>query len=267
MTISMAIIGGTGVYDPNILANIRDESISTPYGDVTVKIGEYQGKAVAFMNRHGAGHSVPPHLVNYRANIAGLKKLGVKSILATAAVGSLNPQMKPGDFVFVDQFLDFTKNRQSTFFEGGKHGVVHVDLTEPYCPEMRKLMAEAAAELKLTYHQGGVYVTTEGPRFETPAEIKMFRLFGGDLVGMTSVPEVILAKEAEMCYATVCMVTNFAAGISPNHLTHQEVLDVMAKNSENLRKLAMTTIAKLSVDRECRCHNAVGGPIHELLKG
>lgn len=263
----MAIIGGTGVYDPNILENIRDESVSTPYGDITVKIGEYQGKAVAFLNRHGAGHSVPPHLVNYRANIAGLKKLGVKSIIATAAVGSLNPSMKPGDFVFVDQFLDFTKNRKSTFFEGGEHGVVHVDVTDPYCPELRKVMVEVASGLNLSYHKGGVYVTTEGPRYETPAEIKMFRLLGGDLVGMTSVPEVVLAREAEMCYATVCMVTNFAAGISEYPLTHKEVLDVMAQNSANLRKLAMGTIAKLSVDRTCRCHSAIEGRMDELLKG
>jgi 5'-methylthioadenosine phosphorylase len=267
MGVSMAIIGGTGVYDPNILTNIRDVEVSTSFGDTVVKVGEYQGREVAFMNRHGAGHSVPPHLVNYRCNIAALKKLGVKSILATAAVGSLNPDMKPGDFVFVDQFLDFTKSRAQTFFEGGEQGVVHVDVTNPYCPELRQLMEKSAVELGLSFHQGGVYVTTEGPRFETPAEIKMYRLFGGDLVGMTSVPEVVLAREAEMCYATVCMVTNFAAGISPNPLTHQEVLDIMAENAANLRKLAMNTIGLISPDRTCACHTAVGGPIHELLKG
>lgn len=267
MSVSMAIIGGTGVYDPNILSNIRDVSVSTPYGDVTVKVGEYQGREVAFMNRHGAGHTVPPHLINYRANIAGLKKLGVKSVLATAAVGSLNPDMKPGDFVFVDQFLDFTKSRAQTFFEGGEQGVIHVDVTDPYCSEMRKIMAQAGDEHGLSYHMGGVYITTEGPRFETPAEIKMYRQFGGDLVGMTSVPEVILAREAEMCYATVCMVTNFAAGISPIPLTHQEVLDVMAENAANMRKLAMGTMGLLTSGRQCRCHTAVGGPIHELLKG
>ncbi|WP_031515326.1 S-methyl-5'-thioadenosine phosphorylase [Desulfofalx alkaliphila] len=267
MSVSMAIIGGTGVYDPNILSNIRDVTVDTPYGQVTVKVGEYQGREVAFMNRHGAGHSVPPHLINYRANIAGLKILGVKSILATAAVGSLNTAMKPGDFVFVDQFLDFTKSRVQTFFEGGEQGVIHADVTEPYCAEMRKIMAQVAEKNGLSYHQGGVYVTTEGPRFETPAEIKMYRQLGGDLVGMTSVPEVVLAREAEMCYATVCMVTNFAAGISPTNLTHQEVLDVMAENAANLRQLAMGTMALLAPDRQCTCHTALGGPIHELLKG
>lgn len=267
MAVTMAIIGGTGVYDPNILANIRDVNISTRYGDTVVKVGEYQGREVAFMNRHGAGHSVPPHLVNYRANIAALKKLGVKSILATAAVGSLNPEMKPGHFVFVDQFLDFTKNREHTFFEGGEHGVVHVDVTDPYCSDLRNLLAECAAKQGLTFHQGGVYVTAEGPRFETPAEINMYRQLGGDVVGMTSVPEVVLAREAEMCYATICMVTNFAAGISTTPLTHQEVLDIMAQNASNLRSLAMGTLALISPDRQCRCHTMVGGPIHELLKG
>ncbi|MCL0081071.1 S-methyl-5'-thioadenosine phosphorylase [Peptococcaceae bacterium] len=263
----LAIIGGTGVYNPDLLANERDISVSTPYGDITVKSGDYQGQQIIFMNRHGAGHSVPPHLVNYRANIAGLKKLGVKNILATAAVGSLNPEMKPGDFVLVDQFLDFTKCRQHTFFEGGEQGVVHVDVTDPYCPQLRRSLAQSAGKLNLPVHQGGVYVTTEGPRYETPAEIKMYRQFGGDLVGMTGVPEVVLAREAAICYAVICMVTNQAAGISPTPLTHQEVLDIMAQNAENMRSLLLTTIAGLTPDQQCACQSAVDVPIHQLLKG
>lgn len=257
MSVRIAIIGGTGVYDPNILENIRNEKVATPYGEVGLKIGDYQGKSVAFLNRHGAGHSVPPHLVNYRANIAALKELGVKSIFATAAVGSLNKNMAPGHFVFSDQFLDFTKVRQNTFFEGGKQGVVHIDMTDPYCPELRKVLTAAAKELGLTYHQYGTYVTCEGPRFETPAEIKMFKLLGGDLVGMTSVPEVVLAREKEMCYANISMVTNYAAGISPTKLTHQEVLDVMAENAENLRKLAMQAISLIDAERGCLCQEAL----------
>lgn len=263
----LAIIGGTGVYDPDLLSNISDISVSTPYGDITVKSGDYKGKKVVFMNRHGAGHSVPPHLVNYRANIAGLKKLGVKNILATAAVGSLNPDMNPGDFVLADQFLDFTKCREHTFFEGGEQGVVHVDVTDPYCPQLRRSIAQSAGKLNLPVHQGGVYVTTEGPRYETPAEIKMYRQLGGDLVGMTGVPEVVLAREAEMCYAVICMVTNQAAGISPTPLTHQEVLDIMAQNAENMRSLLMSTIDILTPDNQCACQSAVGVPIHQLLKG
>ncbi|SHK87476.1 S-methyl-5'-thioadenosine phosphorylase [Desulforamulus aeronauticus] len=257
MTIRIAIIGGTGVYDPNILTNIRDEKVSTPYGEVGLKVGDYQGRSVAFLNRHGAGHSVPPHLVNYRANIAALKELGVKSIFATAAVGSLNLNMGPGHFVFADQFLDFTKVRQHTFFEGGEQGVVHTDMTDPYCPELRQVLSNAAAELGVTYHKYGTYVTSEGPRFETPAEIKMYKLLGGDLVGMTSVPEVVLAREKEMCYANISMVTNYGAGISPTKLTHQEVLEVMAANAENLRKLAMKAISLLDPERGCLCQDAM----------
>ncbi|MFZ5634910.1 MAG: S-methyl-5'-thioadenosine phosphorylase [Bacillota bacterium] len=259
MTVKVAIIGGTGVYDPQILSNIREEKITTAYGTVHAVIGTYRDMEMAFMARHGKDHSVPPHLVNYRGNIAGLKKLGVKSIFATAAVGSLNPDMKPGQFVFVDQFLDFTKGRPSTFVE---EGVVHLDMTEPYCPELRKLLSATAGEMGMEHHPAGTYVCTEGPRFETAAEIKMFRQLGGDLVGMTSVPEVVLAREAEICYATIAMVTNFAAGISPGKLSHQEVVEMMAENAEKLRGLVMRAVSGLDADRTCSCHHALEeGPV------
>ncbi len=251
--IRLAIIGGTGVYDPRILENIREEIITTPYGDAKVRIGTYAGEEVAFLARHGTNHSVPPHLINYRANIWALKMLGVERVIATTAVGSVNRNMKPGDFVIVDQFLDFTKGRQSTFFEGGDAGVVHTDFTEPYCPEIRTVLSAAAQEVGISAHPSGTYVCTEGPRFETPAEIRMFATLGGDLVGMTNVPEVVLAREAGICYATVSMVTNFAAGISPTNLTHEEVLEVMAANSENLKRLVMASLAKIAVERHCHC--------------
>ena len=252
MSVKIAIIGGTGVYDPNMLTDITEEKVDTVYGTIKVKIGNYQGKRVAFMPRHGADHSVAPHLINYRANIYGLKLLGVKNIFATAAVGSLNLEMKPKDFVFVDQFLDFTKNRPLTF---AQDTVLHLDMTEPYCPSLRKVMEEAAVRLGLSYHNGGTYVTMEGPRFETPAEIRMLRLLGGDVVGMTSVPEVVLAREAEMCYATIAMVTNFAAGISTTPLTHQEVMEVMAENAHNFRSLVMETIASTDEEADCACQH------------
>jgi 5'-methylthioadenosine phosphorylase len=254
MDINIAIIGGTGVYDPDILNDIRDERVSTPYGDVELKIGKHGGKLVAFMNRHGEGHSIPPNMVNYRANINALKRLGVKNILATAAVGSLNPLMQPGHLVFVDQFLDFTKCRQQTFFDGGSAGVVHTDMTNPYCHELREILSRAAKSQDLTSHHRGVYVCCEGPRFETAAEIKMYRMLGGDLVGMTGVPEVCLAREAKICYATIAMVTNFAAGISPARLVHQEVVDAMIQNGENMRKHLMLAINWIEQDRACVCH-------------
>lgn len=252
--VNIAIIGGTGVYDPNILENIVDQEVNTPYGSVKFKVGEYAGKKVAFIPRHGSDHSIPPHLINYRANIWAIKKIGVKNIIATTAVGSLNLDMKPGDFVLVDQFLDFTKNRISTFYDGNGREVVHVDVTEPYCPEVRNFISKAAQETGIAIHNKGVYVCTDGPRFETPAEIKMYSQLGGDLVGMTNVPEVVLACEAEICYSTVSMVTNFAAGISPQALTHGEVLEAMAQNSKNIQKLIMKAIELISDDNKiCNC--------------
>ena len=240
-----------------MLKNITRIDIDTPYGPVSCQIGVLSGKQVAFIPRHGSRHSIPPHLINYRANIWALKKLGIKKIMATTAVGSLNPAMKPGDFVLADQFLDFTKNRISTFYEGGERGVVHVDLTEPYCPELRREMVVTAKELNLSAHADGCYVCTEGPRFETAAEVRAFAKIGGDVVGMTGVPEAVLAREAEMCYVTVSMVTNFGAGISKENLTHKEVLDTMGQNSENIRLLIAQTIENTDIDAACACHHAL----------
>src|SRR5690606_29757669 len=202
---------------------VRSTVLDTPYGEVEVQIGRYKGVEVAFMPRHGKGHSIPPHRINYRANIWGLKMLGVEVILATAAVGSINPEMKPGNFVIVDQFLDFTKGRTSTFFDDGSQGVVHVDVTEPYCPAVREVLIETGRELGLRLHDRGTYVCVEGPRFETAAEIRAFRILGGDVVGMTSVPEAVLAREAGICYAAMAMVTNMGAGMEERPLSHEEV--------------------------------------------
>lgn len=257
LALDVAIIGGTGVYDPEILTNVKDGQIDTPYGRVDYKAGEYAGKKTVFIARHGSGHSIAPHRINYRANIWAIKKLGAPNIISTTAVGSLNLQMKPGEFVFVDQFLDFTKNRVNTFYESGERGVVHVDVTNPYCPALRSLLANTAAGLGIPAHSKGTYVCTEGPRFETPAEIAMFTKLGGDLVGMTNVPEVVLAREAEICYATVSMVTNLAAGISPIPLTHSEVLEAMRTNIENFKKLIMTAIENMRLDSDCACRYAL----------
>lgn len=255
--IKVAIIGGTGVYDPRILNNVKEEQIITPYGEVQFRTGDFEGQTVAFIPRHGSKHSIPPHQINYRANIWAMKKIGVQNIIATTAVGSLNPEMKPGDFVLIDQFLDFTKGRVGTFYEGGDRGVVHIDVTVPYCPAIRSTIQQAATRQGIALHNRGVYVCTEGPRFETPAEIKMFAKMGGDLVGMTNIPEVILAREAEMCYATVSMVTNFAAGISAEPLTHSEVLETMAANGSNIKKLIMETISLLNPESDCSCKHAL----------
>ena len=253
----IAIIGGTGVCDIKMLKNAKEHHMDTFYGTIHYVRGTYEGKELIFLPRHGKTHSIPPHLINYRGNMLGLKRLGVTAVISTTAVGSLNRDFKPNEFVLPDQFLDFTKSRHTSFFDGGENGVVHVDMTEPYCPPLRRTLMAAADELGgYALHNGGTYVCTEGPRFETPAEIKMYETLGGDLVGMTNVPEVCLAREAEICYATVSMVTNFAAGISPSALTHSEVVDCMAENSLRLRTLIMKAV-ELYGDDDCLCRHAL----------
>ena len=252
-----AVIGGTGVYDPALLESALEVEIDTPFGQAYATIGEYKGKRIAFMPRHGKTHNVPPHQINYKANMQALYQIGVKKIFTTAAVGSMRMSMPPGALVIIDQFLDFTKSRPSTFYENGEK-VAHVDMTDPYCQDLRQHLRNTAATISIPVIAGGTYVCTEGPRFETPAEIRMYERLGGDLVGMTSVPETVLAKERGMCYATVAMVTNFSAGMSVNPLSHQEVLDEMAKNVHLIRKLFFEAIASLDSAQTCHCNTAIG---------
>lgn len=250
------IIGGTGFYDPGLLENEKEMMVATPFGDITLKSGYYHNIEVFFLPRHGEQHSVPPHLVNYRANIWALREAGVGVVLATAAVGSLNQEMQPGEIILVDQFLDFTKSRPITFYEGGEVGVLHVDVTNPYCTSVCQHLKETAGRLQIGVHSKGTYVCTEGPRYETAAEIRMFQMLGGDLVGMTSVPEVVLAREVGLCYATLALVTNYAAGISPNPLSHREVVEVMGKSQAVLRRLIFAAIESLPEQRSCTCMTA-----------
>ncbi len=252
MTVKYGVIGGSGIYQ---IEGIESEKLTvvTPYGEVEVFASQIGDKEVFFLPRHGSGHTLPPHLVNYRANIWALASLGVKRVLATNAVGSLREEFSPGYIVLPDQFLDFTKSRPSTFFDSpGK--VAHTDMTVPYCPQIRQEIMRAAASLgieKIT--NGGTYVATEGPRFETAAEIKAYKHLGGDLVGMTSVPEVVLAREAGMCYASISIVTNYAAGISPDILTHDEVLEMMARIMPVVVRLIVVTIENFPEEKTCEC--------------
>ncbi|NPV71387.1 MAG: S-methyl-5'-thioadenosine phosphorylase [Firmicutes bacterium] len=253
----VGVIGGTGVYGCLALSSLRDLSVRTPYGDAFMKQGLIGKTEVTLLYRHGEGHTVPPHKVNYRANIWALWWLGVQRVIGTAASGSLNPSMAPGDLVAVDQFIDFTRSRAATFFEGGEMGVVHTDVTDPYCAEVREALNGAARERDVRLHDSGCYVCTEGPRFETRAEIKAYRKLGGDLVGMTNVPEVVLAKEAGMCYGLVAIVTNFAAGISSQPLTHEEVLEAMKEAAGRVAPVIEGAVARLAArapeKRECGC--------------
>ncbi len=244
------------MYDPSWLDDPQETTVQTPYGQARIMQGQLKADAqqsVVFLNRHGAGHSVPPHRVNYRANLWALKALGVHRVVATAAVGSLNVAMAPGSMVLVDQFLDFTKARPTTFFDGNDGQVVHTDVTEPYCRASRDKLRVAGEETGIPLIMGGVYVTTEGPRFETAAEIRAYRLLGGDVVGMTGVPEVVLARELGLCYTTIAMITNFGAGISTTPLTHEEVVEVMNANVHRLRDVLLRALPLLAQDFACDC--------------
>jgi len=227
--LTLAIIGGTGLEKAaGSLDKRQDETVRTPYGEAALVRGRWGGGEIIFLARHGLNHDIPPHLINYRANIRALKGAGVTHILAAAAVGSLKNEISPGDFVLLDDFIDFTKTRASTFSGEGAL-LKHTDETEPYDGTLRRLLLTAATEKGIELHRNGTYVCTEGPRFETPAEIRMFRTLGGDVVGMTGVPEVVLANELEIPYASMAVATNYAAGMAGHDLTYKECADVMEK--------------------------------------
>jgi len=249
----IGIIGGTGIYEIVSLGDkIDTKVIKTPYGkSPEVSIFKLHEKDVAFMPRHAKGHSNPPHMVNYRANVFAMKELGVERIIATNAVGSLEKSVKPGDFMVPHDFIDFTKLRPGTFYDSR---TVHVDVTEPYCNYMRKIISSSGEVI-----ENGVYVCTEGPRFETPAEIQMFKLMGGTVVGMTGIPEAVLARELEMCYASICTVSNYAASISSNNLTIDEVFGIMEKKKHDLVSLMDTAISNMAEERVCSCKVALKG--------
>jgi len=249
----IGIIGGTGIYEiVEMGEEIETKVIETPYGESPeINIFKLHDKEIAFMPRHAKGHVNPPHMINYRANIYAMKKLGVERIIATNAVGSLEIEVKPGDFMVPHDFLDFTKVREFTFYD---NKTVHIDITEPYCHDLRNILISSGEVV-----ENGVYVCTEGPRFETAAEIKMFKQLGGSVVGMTGIPEAILARELEICYASICMVSNYAASISTTKLTIEEVFEVVEGQKEKLVKLLSDSIAKLPEERECPCKYALLG--------
>ena len=249
----IGIIGGTGVYELGHEMTTGAEQVPTPYGAVEVAIGAHEGRELVFLPRHGAGHKIPPHKINYLANIDAMRISQCDRIIATNAVGAIHRDMQPGDFVVPDQFIDFTKCRPLTFFDGEAARVRHVDVTEPYCPAMRATTLSLLRDRGAPLHPAATYVCTEGPRFETPAEIRMFEGLGGDLVGMTGVPEVVLAREVGICYMSLCIVTNAAAGISAEPLSEGEVTELMKTRLPALRELVGRIVAKLDDIRECGC--------------
>lgn len=233
----IGIITGTGVTDHFDLG--RPRTVRTHYGKATVY--QRQDGRYVVIPRHGAAHKSPPHGINYRANIAAFEQLGVKEIIATSAVGSMNPGFRVGEVGLIEQFLDFTKRRQTTFFE---RKVVHTDMTQPYSWHLNLELSVAAKKMGLELHPHLVYVCAEGPRFETAAEIKMYKILGGDVVGMTGVPEVVLANEMKMRYASVVIATNWAAGMQ-SKVSHEEVVKVMRRSGKLVKQLIESTVGAL----------------------
>jgi len=276
----LGIIGGSGLYQIDGIEILKEEKILTPYGEPSDNyiIASYKGKTVVFLPRHGRGHKYPPHLINYRANIWGFRKLGVNKILSIGAVGGINPALKPGDFVITDQFIDFTKVRPNTFYEGEytiydetdekddlvmeylkSSKVVHIDVSEPFCSEMRTVLMNSCSKLGYRAYSSGCYVATEGPRLETSAEIKAFSILGGDIVGMTLVPEIVLARELNIHFASINVITNLAAGIKGERLTSEEVIEMMAKKQEELKNIIVDFIQNLPEKFNCNCEEVLNG--------
>ena len=253
MIIKIGIIGGSGLEDPKILKDAKDIPANTKFGNPSsyLTTGKISDVDVVILSRHGKNHSIMPGNVNYRANILALKEQNCTHIIATTACGSLREEIKPGHFVFCDQFIDRTTKRASTFYDTDK--VCHIPMAEPFCPKLRNILAETAKEMKLDHHKKGTVVTIEGPRFSTKAESHMFRNWGADVINMSTVPEVVLAREAGICYAIVAMSTDYDCWRdSEEGVNIEMVLKTMHQNAENVKKLILAAIPKIKYN-ECRC--------------
>ncbi|KYC51497.1 MAG: S-methyl-5'-thioadenosine phosphorylase [Candidatus Methanofastidiosum methylothiophilum] len=242
----IGIIGGSGLDDPNFLKDYEELTIKTKYGKPSSSIvtGTIKGVEVAILARHGRNHSIHPSGVNYRANVWSLKEIDCTHIIATTAVGSLRDEIHPGHLVFPDQFIDFTKKREYTFFDEEK--VIHTPMADPFSEILRNLLIDSSKKLGLKYHPKGTVVTIEGPRFSTRAESNMFRMIGADVINMSTVPEVSLAKELEIEYASVAMSTDYDCWKeNEESVTFEMVMETMRKNAENVKKLIVETIPKI----------------------
>lgn len=254
MAVKVGIIGGSGIADAGFFQEKKKVELDTPYGKPSgpFVVGDFRGVEVVFLPRHGVGHKIPPHKVNYRANIWGMKNLGVDRLLCPSAVGSLKEDYKPGEICITDQYIDFTKRREYTFYDGPK--VVHVSTADPFCEELRKHLAAGGNELRLAHHTMGTYICIEGPRFSTRAESRMFKNFA-DIIGMTLVPEVQLARELGICYANIALITDYDVW-AEKPVNFEEVLRTMGENVQKLRDLLQEVIPKLPETRGCGCGNA-----------
>jgi len=258
----IGIIGGSGLYSMPGLTDVSEVRQQTPFGDPSdaYVLGRLEGRKVAFLARHGHGHRLMPTELNYRANIYGFKQLGVERILSLSAVGSLKEQHKPLDFVIPDQFFDRTRHRVDTFFGDGI--VAHIAFADPVCPELSKVVESACRKAAVTVKPGGTYLCMEGPQFSTKAESNIYRSWGMDVIGMTNLQEAKLAREAEMCYVTVAMVTDYDCW-HPHHdsVTVDQIVAVLVKNAENACRVVRESVAAIPKAHGCKCGSALAHAI------
>jgi len=260
---SVGIIGGSGLYTMKGLSDTKEMRVKTPFGDPSEAIvtGLLEGKRVAFLARHGRGHRILPTEINYRANIYALKLLGVERIISVSAVGSLKEELAPGEFLVADQFVDRTRHRVSTFFGGGL--VAHVTFDKPTCPELSAILADSSVHCGVKVHSRGTYICMEGPQFSTLAEAHMHRALGFDVIGMTNATEAKLAREAELCYGSLAMITDYDCW-HPGHesVTGAQIIATLNQNAENAQHVLREAVKAMPSARKCRCGSALA---HALI--
>jgi 5'-methylthioadenosine phosphorylase len=257
-SVDLAIIGGTGIYDNNLFQEEKTIKPHTPYGPTSdsITVGMAGDRKIAFLPRHGKGHKIPPHMINYRANVWALKDLGVKRIIAPSAVGSLNYNYAPGDIMLPDQFIDFTKNRNYSFFDGSQ--VCHISMADPFCIYLRKIANKCIHDLGIKFHDKGTYVCVEGPRFSTRSESKIFKdVYHADIIGMTLIPECVLARESEICYLSISTITDYDVW-AEQPVSTKEVIETLHKNAEITRTIISKLVPLISDSRnDCTCGSAL----------
>lgn len=259
---TIGVIGGSGLYSIEGLKNIREKKVRTPFGDPsnTYVTGDLGATSVVFLPRHGKGHRISPSEINFRANIYGMKVLGVERIISVSAVGSMKEHIKPGDIVVPDQFIDLTRRRDQTFFEGGI--VAHISMADPVCPVLSESLYEAGKEKGITMHRGGTYVCIEGPQFSSRAESRLYRQWGVDIIGMTNMPEAKLAREAELCYATLALATDYDCWYEGmKDVDAGDVVTIMERNVMNAKAIIGSVVRGIGERRECVCAHALRNSI------
>ncbi|MEW6523573.1 MAG: S-methyl-5'-thioadenosine phosphorylase [Bacillota bacterium] len=251
----IGVFGGSGFY--RFAADVEEVKVDTPFGPPSdyLALATIAGRKVAFLPRHGRGHTLPPHMINYRANIWAMKELGVTRVISPIAAGSLQPHVRPGDFVLCDQFVDRTSGRKDTFYDGPV--TTHISTADPYCPELRKLAAQCARELGINVHTTGTVVVIQGPRFSTRSESHWFSRQGWEVINMTQYPEVTLALEMGMCFLNISLITDYDVGLEGRDevvpVTQSEVLRVFQANNEKLKGLLEVLIGRMPPSRGCEC--------------